>query len=112
MAKRRRKSGWPKVRFKKKFPFVSLSGARGGGYKVCWWFVGREKTTCRTLSAQQHRNAREAAETVIMQNPSALVRVKSPRGGGRGVVYWRVPGSQRIARVKKSMVGVSRGFVL
>lgn len=82
------------------------------GYKVCWWFVGGARTTCRTLSAQQHRNAREAAETVIMQNPRALVRVKSPRGGGRGVVYWRKPGSQRIERVRKKMVDISRGFVL
>ena len=57
------------------------------GYRVCWWFPLRAKTTCRTLSAKQHRSAREAAETVLMQNPHAFVRVVSPRGGGRGVVY-------------------------
>lgn len=61
------------------------------GYKVCWWFtMGREiyqSPRCRTLSAKQHRNAREAAETVLMQNPRAVVRVVSPRGGGRGTTY-------------------------
>jgi hypothetical protein len=57
------------------------------GYKVCWWFALRPKTTCRVLSATQHRNMREAAETVLMQNPHAFVRVTSPRGGGHGVIY-------------------------
>jgi len=58
------------------------------GYKVCWWFPGNlRRNPCRTLSAKQHRSAREAAETVLMQNPGARVSVVSPRGGGRGVVY-------------------------
>lgn len=59
------------------------------GYKVCWRdsSVYETKMHCRTLSAKQHRNAREAAETVLMQNPGALVRVVGPRGGGRGQVY-------------------------
>lgn len=65
-------------------------------YKVCWWYPARvdikyygkpRKPTCRVLSAAQHRSAREAAETVLMQNAGAYVRVVSPRGGGRGTVY-------------------------
>ncbi len=81
------------------------------GYKVCWWFIGRSnRTTCRTLSSKQHRNAREAAETVLMQNPHALVNVKSPRGGGRGVVY-RMKNGVAI-RAKAEYVRVSRGFIL
>jgi len=78
-------------------------------YKVCWWFFGRPNKTCRKLSAEQHRNSREAAETVIMQNPNAIVQVVSPRGGGRGTVFWRRPGTQRIERVKSKMVRITRG---
>jgi ABC-type hemin transport system ATPase subunit len=62
------------------------------GYKVCWWFVGRPRKTCRVLSSKQHRNGREAAETVLMQNPGALVQVVSPRGGGRGTVFRKQSG--------------------
>lgn len=65
------------------------------GYKVCWWFPLR-KATCRTLSAKQHRNAREAAETVFMSNPNAFVRVVSPRGGGRGTIFKQIKGRIRI----------------
>lgn len=82
------------------------------GYKVCWWFAGRSnrKPTCRTLSAKQHRNAREAATTVLMQNPHAYVDVVSPRGGGRGVTYRQSGG--KTVRAKASFLRVARGYVL
>jgi hypothetical protein len=57
------------------------------GYKVCWWFTSVDAKHCRTLSATQHHNSAEAAETVLMQNPRATVRVVSPRGGGRGTLF-------------------------
>jgi hypothetical protein len=57
------------------------------GYKVCWWFKSTGPKHCRTLSATQHRNSIEAAETVLMQNSRAVVRVVNPRGGGGGTVY-------------------------
>lgn len=56
-------------------------------YRVCWGYKGRKGSTCRVLSAKQHANAREAAETVLQQNPNARVTVVSPRGGGRGTTY-------------------------
>lgn len=71
------------------------------GYRVCWWFGNRNMTkpTCRTLSASQHGNAREAAETVLMANPSATVKVVSPRGGRRGA-YFKQSRSGRAVRTK------------
>jgi hypothetical protein len=65
------------------------------GYKVCWTFTSFVRQTCRTLSAKQHRNAREAAETVLMQNPGAVVRVVSPGRGGRGS-RWRLKGLRAV----------------
>jgi hypothetical protein len=61
-----------------------------GSYRVCWWFKTRTAPTCRNLSAAMHRSPREAAETVLMQNPSAIVNVIPPRGGPGGLyVYSR-----------------------
>ncbi len=77
------------------------------GYKVCFWFPGNQRrATCRTLSKKQHRSSREAAETVLMQNPGALVRVTSPRGGGRGVVYKL----DRLYNEAKIVRGVTRNY--
>ena len=58
------------------------------GYRVCWWFRTRTTPTCKTLSPTQHRSNREAAETVLMQNPSAIVNVIPPRGGPGGLYVW------------------------
>jgi len=70
------------------------------GYKVCWWFKLADRQRCKTLSAKQHRNAREAAETVLMQNPGATVRVISPRGGGRGWLYYYRRGTRNLVRAR------------
>jgi len=66
------------------------------GIKVCWWFpkYGHHYSTCRTLSATQHRSRREAAETVLMQNPGAVVEVWGT-GRARPTTYRKRAGQVR-----------------
>jgi len=67
-------------------------------YRVCWWYSNDTQSlnpTCRTLSGKQHKSRREAAETALMQNPHALVRVRGTAGRAHGTEYRLIKGKVR-----------------